>query len=179
MKLWLESQWADLLPKLLSFAEAQLLALLALAAAVLLLLILRLRRQPKHIVAYGTDEGEVWVTRSAIIELIKTTCEQLPSVQKPSVKMRTRGRQTHFNISFKLASNGQLRLIESALQTQLRQTLQENFGLQNLGKINLIATGFKHEKVDFSTPITQTSPAKIAEQDASAASLQDPLEPSK
>ena len=123
MKLWLEGQWANWLLKLQSFAEAQFFALLILAAVLVLLLILSLRRQPKHIVAYKTDEGEVWVTRSAIIELIKTTCEQLPSVQKPAVKMRTKRGLTHFNIAFKLASNGQLKLIESALQTQLRQAL--------------------------------------------------------
>lgn len=167
MKLWLESQWADWLLKLQNFAEAQFIALLILAAVLILLLVVSLRRQPKHIVAYGTDEGEVWVTRSAIIELIKTTCEQLPSVQKPSVKMRTKGGLTHFSIAFKLASNGQLKLIESALQTQLRQALQENFGLQNLGKINLIATGFKHEKVDFSTTIDQANTPTISEKASS------------
>ena len=161
MKLWLESQWADWLLKLQSFAEAQFFGLAIFAVLLVLFLILRLRRQPKHIVAYGTDEGEVWVTRSAIIELIKTTCEQLPSVQKPAVKMRIKGGLTHFNIAFKLASNGQLKLIESALQTQLRQALLENFGLQNLGKINLIATGFKHEKVDFPSAIDQANTAKI------------------
>ena len=162
MKLWLESQWADWLLKLQNFAEAQFVALLILAAVLVLLLILSLRRQPKHIVAYKTEEGEVWVTRSAIIELIKTTCEQVPSVQKPAVKMRTKGGLTHFNIAFKLASNGQLKLIESALQTQLRQALLENFGLQKLGKINMIATGFKYEKMDFPSAIDQANTAKIS-----------------
>lgn len=177
MKLWLEGQWANWLLKLQNFAEAQFFALLILAAVLVLLLILSLRRQPKHIVAYKTDEGEVWVTRSAIIELIKTTCEQLPSVQKPAVKMRTKRGLTHFNIAFKLASNGQLKLIESALQTQLRQALLENFGLQNLGKINLIATGFKHEKVDFPSAIDQANTAKILVNATAETAPQDSSEP--
>jgi|GEM_PF-493594 hypothetical protein len=157
MKTWLETTWAAILPELQAFAQEQFAALLILALVLFLILAWKLGRQPKHIVAYSTDDGEVWVTRSAIIELIKTTCELLPSVQKPSVKMRIKGRQTHFNIAFKLASNGQLRLIESQLQGQLRQALEANFGLQNLGKINLIATGFKQDKGDFSSAIAQPS----------------------
>ena len=147
-----------------------------LAAVLLLLLIVKVRMQPKRIVAYGTDEGDVWVTRSAIIELVKTTCEQMPSVLKPTVKMRVKGRQTHFNIYFKLASNGQLKHIETTLQTQLRKALQDNFGLQNLGMINLIATGFKQQKIDFSNPITQAKYPHLSDGDASEIASNDALE---
>jgi hypothetical protein len=174
MKTWLETTWAAILPELQAFAQDQFAALLILALVLFLILAWKLSRQPKHIVAYSTDDGEVWVTRSAIIELIKTTCELLPSVQKPSVKMRIKGRQTHFNIAFKLASNGQLRLIESQLQGQLRQALQTNFGLQNLGKINLIATGFKQDQGDFSSAIAQSSHQQLPDSDPTESLETDP-----
>ena len=48
-------------------------AILALA----FLLVLLVRRQPKNVVAYTTENGRVMVSRHAIIDLVRTSCEQL------------------------------------------------------------------------------------------------------
>ncbi|MFT4901640.1 MAG: hypothetical protein ACI81V_000914 [Lentimonas sp.] len=124
------------------------------AITLALLLILLLRRQPKQIVAYVTENGRVMVSRSAIVELVRNTCTQLQVVSKPQVKMWTRGRTSHFNIALKLKESGQLRQVEQALQTRLRQSLTENLGIEKLGQINIIATGFKNSNLK---PIIQQS----------------------
>ena len=102
-------------PKLLYWSLA--------AVTVLYFLILFLRRQPKNVVAYCTENGSVTVSRSAIIELVQTSCEQIQDISKPQVKIKSEGETSHFEVSIKLKSGGSLRTIEQTLQSHLRQAL--------------------------------------------------------
>lgn len=121
-------------------------------AVVLLAFVLFLisRRQPKNVVAYSTENGDVLVSRHAIVELVRTSCEQLENVAKPSVKVRVKGKTTHFEVRIKLQSGGHMREIEQTLQSHLRRALSENLGIESLGRINIIATGFKSARIDSS-----------------------------
>ena len=146
--------WTDITESLSHLTEPTYLyaggAILALA----LFLILLVRRQPKQIVAYRTENGRVMVCRSAIVELIRTSCEQIDDVAKPSVKIKVKGKYTHFDVRIQLMSGGRLRDIEETLQAHLRQNLTENLGIENLGQINIVATGFKSGRIQVSSPIT-------------------------
>lgn len=126
---------------------------LYIAVAVVLLasvLFLISRRQPKNVVAYSTENGDVLVSRHAIVELVRTSCEQLEDVAKPSVKVRVKGKTTHFEVRIKLQSGGHMREIEQTLQGHLRRALSENLGIESLGRITIIATGFKSARIDSS-----------------------------
>ena len=127
-----------------------------------LLLILLVRRQPNKILAYQTENGRVMVCRSAIVELIRTSCEQLDAVAKPIVKIKVKGKTTHFDVRIQLMSGGRLRDIEQTLQTHLRQNLTENLGIENLGQINIVATGFKSGRIQVSSPITSKGQVPVA-----------------
>ena len=150
------------------------------ALVLIFLLILLKRRQPKHVVAYTTENGGVLVSRSAIVELVRTSCEQLDHVTKPTVRIQIRGRLTHVNVSLKLTSGGRLKEIEQTLQTHLRQELAESLGIENLGKINIIATGLKSSKMDTPAPknarglpaLTQES-AKVTEAETAETPQED------
>jgi len=120
----------------------------AAVVALLFILILLIRRQPKNVVAYVTDNGRVMVSRSAIVELVQTSCEQLQDVFKPQVRIYSKGSTTHFEVRIKLQSGGRLRIIEETLQGHLRKALTENLGIENLGRINIVATGFKSGRID-------------------------------
>ena len=113
-----------------------------------IILVLLIRRQPKNIVAYTTDNGSVMVSRHAIIELVQTSCEQLEDVSKPLVKIKAKGQITHFEVRIVLLSGGRLREIEQTLQRHLREALTENLGIESLGRINIVATGFKSGRID-------------------------------
>ena len=113
-----------------------------------IILILLICRQPKNIVAYTTENGSVMVSRHAIIELVQTSCEQLEDVSKPLVKIKAKGKNTHFEVRFVLLSGGRLREIEQTLQNHLREALTENLGIESLGRINIVATGFKSGRID-------------------------------
>ncbi|MGC6423795.1 MAG: hypothetical protein ACON4O_02265 [Lentimonas sp.] len=120
-----------------------------------------LRRQPKKIVAYSTENGRVIVGRGAIVELVQTACAQLNDVSKPRVKIVVKRDVTNLDVEIKLQSGGRLRVIEDMLQSHLRTALSENLGIEKLGYINIIATGFKSGRVEDST-------AEIYEQDVIA-----------
>lgn len=120
--------------------------------ALLFLLLLLVRRQPKNVLAYTTESGRVMVSRQAIVELVQTSCEQIQDVSKPQVKITIKGRTTHFEIRIKLLSGGRLRQIEQTLQSHLREALTENLGIENLGHINIVATGFKSGRIESKLP---------------------------
>jgi len=115
-------------------------------------LILLVRRQPKNVVAYSTENGRVMVSRHAIVELVQTSCEQLQDVSKPQVKIKVKGQTTHFEVRIKLLSGGRLRQIEQTLQSHLRRALTENLGIESLGRINIVATGFKSGRIESKLP---------------------------
>ncbi len=154
--------WTEITETLSHLAEPTYLYTAGALLALALLLILLVRRQPKKIVAYRTENGRVMVCRSAIIELIRTSCEQLDDVAKPSVKINVKGNTTHFDVRIQLMSGGRLRDIEETLQKHLRQNLTENLGIENLGKINIVATGFKSGRIQVSSPITSKEKVTIA-----------------
>lgn len=140
--------------------QPEFLYMCAATVALMLILLLLLRRQPKNVVAYTTENGRVMVSRQAIVELVQTSCEQLQDVSKPQVKIRVKGQTTHFEIRIKLLSGGRLRNIEQTLQSHLRRALTENLGIENLGCINIVATGFKSGRIDSSiSKMSNTPPA--------------------
>ena len=120
---------------------------------VLAMAILVRKLKPKRVLAYSTESGQVMVSRAAIVELVQTSCEQIGDVFKPSVRIHTKGKFTHFNLCLKLASGGRMREIEKTLQTHLRSALTENLGIENVGRIDITATGFKSGKIERS-PVT-------------------------
>jgi hypothetical protein len=117
----------------------------AIIAIALILLFLRFFRncQPKKVTAYSTAGGHVIVNRAAIIDLVQSTCSQIDDVSKPRVRIRIKKGTPHFEVQIKLSSGGRLRDIEQSLQEHLREALSQNLGIEKLGKIDVIATGFK------------------------------------
>lgn len=89
---------------------------MAVATLILIFIwIMLIRRQPKKIVAYQTENGRVMICRSAIVELVRSACEQLDGVAKPSVKIHVRGNYTHFDVRLKLMTGARLKDIEHTL----------------------------------------------------------------
>jgi hypothetical protein len=137
------------------------------ALVLVFILLLLIRRQPKNVVAYATDNGRVLVSRHAIVELVQTSCEQLQEVTKPQVKILVKGATVHFEVRLKLLGGGRLRAVEETLQTHLRKALTENLGIESLGQINIVATGFKSGRIESNiqatpNPLLETVSSKPA-----------------
>lgn len=116
-------------------------------AGILLLMRLFCGCRAKRVIAYSTESGKVIVNRSAIVELVQSACAQIESVSKPRVSIRIRRGIPHFQVRLKLASGGRLRDVESSLQEHLREALTLNLGIEQLGNIDVIATGFRSERI--------------------------------
>ena len=150
------SSFSDILQNLTSNTDYTVIgAGIILVILLMFILILWLRRQPKKVLAYATENGRVMVSRSAIVELFQTSCEQLNNVSKPRVKLAVKRNVTNLDVDIKLLAGGRLRQIEDTLQAHLRLALSENLGIENLGYINIIATGFKSGRIDQSNTVNR------------------------
>ncbi len=114
----------------------------------------------KRVIAYTTEGGKVIVNRSAIIELVNSACAQIKDVSKPRVRIRIRGGVPHFQVRLKLAGSGQLRAVEASLQQHLRDALTHNLGIEKLGTIDVVATGFKNTRLIKDQPEDPQTPAE-------------------
>ncbi|MEO0510100.1 MAG: alkaline shock response membrane anchor protein AmaP [Verrucomicrobiota bacterium] len=161
-------------------AETEYLYIGSVVLVLALLLFLLVRRQPKNVMAYSTANGQVMVGRSAIIELVQTSCEQISEVSKPQVSVNAKSNKTHFEVRLKLASGAHLRSIEETLQAHLRKALSENLGIENLGRINIVATGFKSGRIEQSSALKKKDPAiedSITEPEELSLDETEPTEP--
>jgi hypothetical protein len=169
--------WATLTDALGHLGQTEYLYLAAASLILACLLIFLARRQPKNVSAYSTPNGKVMVSRAAIVELVQTSCEQIKEVSKPQVRMKVKGNKTQFEVRVKLASGGQLRSIEETLQTHLRKALTENLGIENLGQINIVATGFKSGRLEASSSIGKKQPELEPGTEGDSAGSDDPKDP--
>lgn len=114
----------------------------------------------KRVIAYTTEGGKVIVNRAAIVELVNSACAQIKDVSKPRVRIRIRGGIPHFQVRLRLSSNGQLRTVEASLQQHLRDALTNNLGIEKLGTIDVVATGFKTTRLIQNQPEDPQGPAE-------------------
>jgi hypothetical protein len=154
--------WNDISEALSHLTEPTYLYAAGAIVLLIVILVLLARRQPRKIVAYRTKNGRVMVRRSAIVGLIRSSCEQLEHVAKPTVRIKVKGKTTHFEVYIQLMSGGHLREIEETLQAHLRQSLTDNLGMENLGKINIVATNFKSGRIQSPHSVTQTEKTNFA-----------------
>ena len=113
----------------------------------LFIFILLLKRQPKNIIAYKTENGNVIIGRAAVVELVRTSCKEIGQISKPKLKVFTKRGLTHFDISIQLTDGCNLKDVEETLQNHLRESLSQNLGIEKLGNINIIITSYKSSKV--------------------------------
>lgn len=149
------------------------------ALVVLLYILIKLRqRQPKNIVAYKTENGDVTISRAAVVELVRTSCEQISQVSKPKLKVFTKKGLTHFNIRIQLISGGRLKDVEKMLQNHLRESLSNNLGIEKLGNVNIMVTSFKSSKIrSFSADNVSAIPSIQTQQEEELDVTMDQTEP--
>ena len=80
---------------------------------------------------------------SAIKELVQSAFQQIDGVTKPHCRIKTKGGRIHLCVEIKLDGDSQMRTVEALLQKHMRKSLTEKLGIEKLGDINIIATGFK------------------------------------
>lgn len=96
--------------------------------------------------AYKTENGSVLVSKNAISDLIRQICHNNHGLSLIKAKLKKKKQLIDLRIYIRIESGGQLKAIEQSLQTSIRDALEETFGIESIGRINLIASSIKEAK---------------------------------
>lgn len=96
--------------------------------------------------AYTTENGSVLVSKNAISDLIRQICHNNHGLSLIKAKLKKKKQLIDLQIYIRIESGGQLKAIEQSLQTSIRDALEETFGIESIGRINLIASSIKEAK---------------------------------
>jgi uncharacterized alkaline shock family protein YloU len=123
-------------------AQKEFLIIGGVALGLILLLLLKRLCPTRQIRAFTGETGYVEISRSALLEMVHSACEQLPEVRKPSIKIKAH-RKLNISVRIRLDSSAHLRDTASFLQSHLKDALETNLGIENLGKIQILVTGVR------------------------------------
>ena len=127
------------------------------------------RRETGPIVAFDSATGDVKVSRQAIHELAQRTCNSMGSVGKCLTRVHTRSGILNVEVRIRLIGGSRLNDVSTELQTRLTQALQENLGIERLGNIVIIVTGFIGDPLSTAQPTAESA-------DEAYASMTEPAE---
>lgn len=115
------------------------------AVVVLLILwkIIRKRRQTVYL--FKNETGKITVLQSALIDLVKTTCEDLAPDSKPIVYVCPKNDKLNLKIKIKIYPDQQIEQLTSAIQQKVKSILHDSLGIQNIGSINILISSFYKE----------------------------------
>ena len=108
----------------------------------ILLLWLLLRRQPKAVEAFDGESGHVMVSRRAITEVARRACDTMPGIGRCKTRIKFRRESLVVDVRIRLVAGHSLSEVCSELDHRLNRTLRDNLGIQKLGDINIMVTGF-------------------------------------
>lgn len=110
---------------------------------VFLLIFFLSKKQPSRIRAFTNGSGYVEISRSALVDIIRSKSEQIDIEKKPGVVIRSRRGKLHVDIKIRLLPSRRLTEVSDILQQHLREALQEGLGIRKLGNINVMVTGVR------------------------------------
>jgi uncharacterized alkaline shock family protein YloU len=96
--------------------------------------------------AYKTENGSVLVSKNAISDLIRQICHNNHGLSLIKAKLKKKKQLIDIQIYIRIESGRQLKAIEQNLQSSIRDALEETFGIESIGRINLIASSIKEAK---------------------------------
>lgn len=108
----------------------------------ILVLWLLLRRRPNAVEALDSESGHVMVSRRAITEVARRTCETMPGIGRCNTRIKFRRGILLIDVRIRLVAGHSLSEVCSELDHRLNRTLRDNLGIQKLGDINIMVTGF-------------------------------------
>ena len=123
--------------------------ILAVCAFIVLLVILNwfssLFKSPR-LIAYKTEKGMVQVNCGAISDLVQSICKKDSHISQLKTKIISKRKNLNIQIRLRIESGSHLKSIDETLQSEIREALRESLGIENIGFINIIATGIKDSK---------------------------------
>lgn len=122
---------------------------LGICAFIILLIFLNwftsLFKSPR-LIAYKTDKGVVQVNSGAISDLVHSICKRETHISQLRTKIVYKRKKLNIQIRLRIENGSHLKSIEESLQSDIREALHESLGIENIGYIDIIATGIKDSK---------------------------------
>ena len=88
----------------------------------------------------------VQVNCGAISDLVHSICKKDSHISQLKTKIISKRKKLNIQIRLRLESGSHLKSIEASLQSEIREALQDSLGIENIGFIDIIATGIKDSK---------------------------------
>lgn len=102
-----------------------------------------LMRRMRGIRVFDNASGHVAVSRSALTDLVQTSCRAIGARNNPSVHLYTKRGKINVSVHLKLEAGQRLTDISTRIQDHLTETLQNTLGVERIGSIDVRVTGFK------------------------------------
>ncbi len=143
--------------------------------SVLLLILLVaavVRRRRRTLQIFSNAHGKVHVSHAALADLIESTAREYGAVSRPRANFVRRGGKLEIYLRLKIGTGQTLPQFSNGLQMRVASAVRDAFGLQNLGGVHVIITGYRATDVTdegqpvreegSSVPYHGASPAKPA-----------------
>jgi uncharacterized alkaline shock family protein YloU len=101
------------------------------------------KKQPARVRAFSNDNGYVDIARSALVDIIRTSSEQVDIEKKPGVVLKTVRGRLHVGVKIRLLPTRRLTEVADVLQKHLIDVLKEGMGIRKLGNINVTVVGVR------------------------------------
>ena len=102
-----------------------------------------IRKKQAFIQLFSAPAGSVKVSQNALVDLIKKNVTDITSGSNPKVCIYQKSGKLNVKIKLVLQSGQNIETLSSKIQCSLFSTLKEHLGLENIGKINILVSGFK------------------------------------
>ena len=100
------------------------------------------RHQPKAIVAFEDQNGQVSVSRNAICGLVQKICDSYEEVGKSHTRIHARGRTLRIRVKVKMQFGSNLKTVSVNLEKNIERVLREDIGMRKKIKVDLVIDGF-------------------------------------
>ena len=88
----------------------------------------------------------VQVNCGAISDLVHSICKKDSHISQLKTKIISKRKKLNIQIRLRIESGSHLKSIEETLQNEIREALRESLGIENIGFIDIIATGIKDSR---------------------------------
>lgn len=122
------------------------------AGLMILYLYIVIRHAYKPISLAKSDVGRIRVTRMALKSLVKTICKQVGLDRRISTSVEFSRNKVHVSVRLgKVDLDQNLTGLVNELQERLTQSLRNTLGVDNVGKVDILVSGFKEGSTSFNS----------------------------
>lgn len=123
------------------------------------------RRRRRTLELFANAGGRVHVAHLALADLVENVAQEFSPGSRPRAVFRRRGGKLHTTVRLKIAAGQRLPQFSSALQTRVALALREALGIENLGAVDIVVTGYTGTPAlpeESPVPYHGAAPAKAA-----------------